>query len=74
MLNRSYLPFLGLALLAACALTATAQQAPKTHLKVGDKAPEFKLGSTKGGQVSLADFAGKSTVVRAFFPAAFTGG
>jgi peroxiredoxin len=49
-------------------------QAPKTHLKVGDAAPDFKLPSTKGGTVSLSDFKGKSTVVLAFFPAAFTGG
>ncbi|MBK5293719.1 MAG: redoxin domain-containing protein [Acidobacteriia bacterium] len=51
-----------------------AQAPPKTHLKVGDTAPDFKLPSTKGGTVSLADFKGKSTVVLAFFPAAFTGG
>jgi peroxiredoxin len=37
-------------------------------------APDFKMNSTKGGAVSLADFRGKSSVVVAFFPAAFTGG
>jgi len=60
--------------LAAGTMLAQAPAPPKTHLKPGDKAPDFKLASTKGGQVSLADFKGKSTVVLAFFPAAFTGG
>jgi peroxiredoxin len=47
---------------------------PKTHLKVGDMAPDFELPSTQGGKVKLSDFRGKKTVVVAFFPAAFTGG
>ena len=47
---------------------------PSTTLKVGDKAPDFTLPSTQGGTVHLADYIGKSTVVLAFFPAAFTGG
>jgi peroxiredoxin len=47
---------------------------PHTHLKVGDMAPDFTLPSTAGGTVHLADFRGKSAVVLAFFPAAFTGG
>ena len=48
--------------------------APSSTLKVGDKAPDFTLPSTDGGNVHLADLIGKSTVVLAFFPAAFTGG
>jgi peroxiredoxin len=47
---------------------------PSTTLKVGDKAPDFTLPSTEGGTVHIGDFIGKSTVVLAFFPAAFTGG
>jgi len=48
----------------------------KTHLKVGDMAPEFtKLSSSVPGKsFSLADFKGKKSVVLAFFPLAFTGG
>ena len=45
-----------------------------THLKVGDKAPDFTLPATTGGEISLSDYAGKKTVVVGFFPAAFTGG
>ena len=55
---------------------ALAQNAapPSSTLKVGDKAPDFTIPSTEGGTVHIADFIGKSTVVLAFFPAAFTGG
>jgi peroxiredoxin Q/BCP len=42
-------------------------------LKVGDKAPDFKLVGSDGKTYSLADFKGK-TVVLAWFPKAFTGG
>jgi peroxiredoxin len=50
------------------------QAPPKTNLKVGDMAPDFTLPSTAGKTVTLSDFRGKSAVVLAFFPAAFTGG
>ena len=60
--------------LAAASLYGQAVPPPKTHLKVGDVAPEFNLPSTQGGRVKLSDFKGKNTVVLAFFPAAFTGG
>ena len=53
---------------------AAQNQPPSTTLKIGDKAPDFTLPSTDGGTVHLADYIGKSTVVLAFFPAAFTGG
>lgn len=70
-------------LLACSALAAlSAQQTPppqqtappKTHLKVGDEAPDFTLKDTAGKDVKLSDFRGKKNVVLAFFPAAFTGG
>ena len=62
------------ALAATFTLGLFAQNPPSTTLKVGDKAPDFTLPSTQGGTVHLADYIGKSTVVLAFFPAAFTGG
>lgn len=58
----------------AMTLQAQAPPAPKTHLKVGDMAPDFKLRGTHGATVTLSEFQGKNTVVLAFFPAAFTGG
>ena len=60
----------------AGAVAAFAQQPaapPKTHLKVGDAAPDFSLRAIDGKPVSLADFKGKGLVL-AWFPAAFTGG
>ncbi|WP_162179950.1 redoxin domain-containing protein [Bryobacter aggregatus] len=48
---------------------------PKTHLKVGDTAPDFKVPTTTASKsFQLSDYKGKSGVVVAFFPAAFTGG
>jgi peroxiredoxin len=41
-------------------------------LKVGDKAPDFKLYDTERAERSLTEFLSKKTVV-AFFPGAFTG-
>jgi peroxiredoxin Q/BCP len=43
-------------------------------LKVGDKAPDFKLPGSDGKTHSLKDFEGKQAVVIAWFPKAFTGG
>lgn len=62
--------------IAAGALLAQAppaQAPPKTHLKVGDAAPDFKLASIDRKTLTLADYKGKGLVL-AFFPAAFTGG
>ena len=56
------------------AIPLLAQAPPKTHLKVGDTAPDFELSSTAGKKVKLSDYRGKQNVVVAFFPAAFTGG
>jgi cytochrome oxidase Cu insertion factor (SCO1/SenC/PrrC family) len=74
-------------LLAILALSAFAQQTitppqapaqqpapPKTHLKVGQAAPEFVLTDTEGKEVKLSDFKGKKNVVLAFYVLAFTGG
>ncbi len=64
-------------LCAAFAGTLGAQQTapPKTHLKVGDTAPDFSLPNTAGKEpIKLSNYHGKKTVVLNFFPAAFTGG
>ncbi len=61
-------------LLAAGTAVGAWAQASRTHLKVGDTAPDFKLPSTAGKPITLGEFRGKKTVVLAFFPAAFTGG
>ena len=68
------LSFLLAGALVAINLHAQAVQPPHTQLKVGDMAPDFTLNSTAGGKVTLSEFRGKSNVVLAFFPAAFTGG
>jgi peroxiredoxin len=65
---------LGLGVALTAGLWAQSVQPPKTHLKEGDMAPDFTLTSTAGGKVTLSDLRGKSNVVLAFFPAAFTGG
>jgi thioredoxin-dependent peroxiredoxin len=46
----------------------------KTHLKVGDVAPNLTLPATTGADFTLADYRGKKNVVLAFFPKAFTSG
>ena len=65
---------LSVVLLLAGTLSAQRAAPPKTHLKVGDVAPEFTLPDSSGKPVKLSDYRGKKTVVLAFFPAAFTGG
>jgi cytochrome oxidase Cu insertion factor (SCO1/SenC/PrrC family) len=66
-----------LALLAVVTVTALAQQPKppvKTHLKVGDAAPDFTLRATDGKTYKLSDFKGKKNVVLAIYVLAFTGG
>jgi peroxiredoxin len=41
-------------------------------LKIGDRAPDFKLQSHLGGEVKLSDYRGRKNVVLAFYPQAFT--
>jgi peroxiredoxin len=67
---------LSLSLLLAVATIAVSQQqaAPKTHLKVGDPAPDFTLVDTARKPVKLSDFKGKKNVVLAFYILAFTSG
>jgi len=75
-------------LLTALAISAFAQQTtapattapaprpapPKTHLKVGQAAPDFTLRATDGKTYKLSDFKGKKNVVIAAYVLAFTGG
>ncbi len=63
-------------LFTAGQLTSAAQEdaIAKTHLKVGDVAPDFTLMSDKWEKVKLSDFRGKKNVILAFYVLAFTGG
>jgi peroxiredoxin Q/BCP len=49
-------------------------QAGGPELKVGDVAPAFNQPGSDGRTHRLADYKGKSAVVLAWFPKAFTGG
>jgi peroxiredoxin Q/BCP len=62
---------------SALSLSIAALLAAPLHaaeLKVGDKAPDFKLPGSDGKTYSLKEFAGKKAVVVAWYPKAFTGG
>jgi thioredoxin-dependent peroxiredoxin len=63
----------GVALSVAAGLTGLGQPS-SVELKVGDAAPAFNLPGSDGKSYRLADYKGKSTVVLAWFPKAFTGG
>ncbi len=68
-----------LMLMTLLVAVASAQQPggmapPKTNLKVGDKAPDFTLKGVNGKEVKLSRLRGKTMVVLAFYPKAFTGG
>jgi peroxiredoxin Q/BCP len=62
----------GLALSLVAAATGRAQNS--VELKVGDEAPNFSLRGSDGKTHTLAEYKGKSAVVLAWFPKAFTGG
>jgi hypothetical protein len=47
---------------------------PTVELVPGDRAPSFSLTGSDGRTYALADYAGRSAVVLAWFPKAFTGG
>jgi cytochrome oxidase Cu insertion factor (SCO1/SenC/PrrC family) len=71
-----------LSVLAGAAVAQPAQQQPatppppppKTHLKVGQPAPDFTLRATDGKTYKLSDFKGKKNIVLAAYVLAFTGG
>ena len=64
----------------AAALAANGDQAggqmaaPAMTVKVGDMAPDFSLQGTDGKTHKLSDYRGKTAVVLAWFPKAFTSG
>jgi peroxiredoxin Q/BCP len=51
-----------------------AQRVLADEPRLGEQAPEFSLPGSDGKNYSLADYKGKSAVVLAWFPKAFTGG
>lgn len=64
--------FIGALILSLGASSAFAQT--PVELKVGDAAPEFSLQGTDGKTHKLSEYKGKSAVVVAWFPKAFTQG
>lgn len=60
--------------LCSAALVLVAGTLGAAELKVGDKAPDFKLPGSDGKTYSLSDFVGKRPIVIAWYPKAFTGG
>lgn len=59
---------------AATVLTLALAGLPGTAaaVEVGDKAPDFNLPSTKGGNFKLSDMAGKKNVLIQFYVIDFT--
>ncbi|MEQ1760803.1 MAG: redoxin domain-containing protein [Vicinamibacterales bacterium] len=79
-------PLMILGLMAICSTVAGAQAPPSTAaapapapavptvVKVGDMAPDFTLPGSDGKTHKLSEYRGKTMVVLAWFPKAFTGG
>jgi len=61
-------------MLALVTILGAGAAASAAELRVGDKAPDFKLQASDGKTYQLADFKGKKAVVVAWFPKAFTSG
>lgn len=56
------------------AVGADAEKDKKKEIKVGAKAPDFKLKGSDGKTYKLSDFKGKKGVVIAWYPRAATRG
>jgi len=59
--------------IAICTILAVAANAFDEPIKVGDKAPEFKLKGSDGKDYSLSQFKGKQPIVIAWFPSVYGG-
>lgn len=62
----------GLALLGLLLVGILAGTGSAVALEVGEKAPDFTLPSTGGGEISLSQFRGKKLVLLEFYGADFT--
>ena len=62
----------GLALGVVAAITGRGQNG--VTLQAGDRAPNFSLPGSDGRTHTLEEYRGRSAVVLAWFPKAFTGG
>lgn len=65
---------LGAALALAAVATDARAEEPPPALKVGEKAPDFKLKGSDGKEYTLKQFQGKQWVVIAWYPKAATPG
>jgi peroxiredoxin Q/BCP len=65
---------LGVTVALGLAAAAIGRAQNTVELKVGDQAPNFSLRGSDGKTHTLAEYKGKSAVVLAWFPKAFTGG
>lgn len=64
----------GFTMALGVAAAAVGRAQGNVELKVGDQAPNFSLRGSDGKTHTLAEYKGKSAVVLAWFPKAFTGG
>jgi peroxiredoxin len=53
-------------------LASLTRAGASTAIEVGDKAPDFSLPSTTGGEISLSQFRGKKLVLLEFYGADFS--
>jgi peroxiredoxin Q/BCP len=64
----------GLTVVLGLGATVVGRAQDSPELKVGALAPDFSLRGSDGKTHTLAEYRGKSAVVLAWFPKAFTGG